>query len=147
MNATHKQGHLQQGVIKKFVKNTETQTFFNLLTGPELFDVIESNLPNHRERRFPPTETLAMFLSQALNSDSSCQQVVNDMVLSRASCGLSWQSTNTGSYCKARARLPTELICCLLTHIGSYLSDHSPIDWRWQGRSVKLIDGHYSGIT
>lgn len=37
--------------------------FFNLLTSPELLDRVKAILPEHRERVFPPTETLSMFLS------------------------------------------------------------------------------------
>jgi hypothetical protein len=39
---------------------------FNPLTGPRLLDEVEALLPEHRERLFPPTETLSMFLAQAL---------------------------------------------------------------------------------
>jgi hypothetical protein len=34
---------------------------FNLRTGPQLLDRVEALLPEHRERLFPPTETLSMF--------------------------------------------------------------------------------------
>jgi len=51
---------------------------FNLLTGPQLFDRVEALLPDHRERLFPPTETLSMFVAQVLSEDGSCQQAVND---------------------------------------------------------------------
>ena len=50
-------------------------TFFNLLTGPGLLSAVEDLLPEHRERSFPPTETLSMFLSQAMNADRSCQNI------------------------------------------------------------------------
>jgi Transposase DDE domain len=54
------------------------------LTGPELFEVVEWALPPHRERQYPPTETLSMFLAQALNAYRSCQKVVNDRSVSGA---------------------------------------------------------------
>ena len=43
----------------------DTQGFFNLLTSPELLSVVEDQLPEHRERHYPPTLTLSMFLGQA----------------------------------------------------------------------------------
>ena len=58
---------------------------FNLLTGPQLLDRVEGLLPEHRERLFAPTETLAMFLAQVLSADGSCQQAVNDARQSSAS--------------------------------------------------------------
>ena len=45
-------------------ENTDACGFFNLLTGPRLLDDVEELLPEHRERLFPPTETLSMFMAQ-----------------------------------------------------------------------------------
>jgi hypothetical protein len=39
--------------------------------GPALLDDVESLLPEHRERVFPPTETLAMFMAQSLSPHGS----------------------------------------------------------------------------
>jgi hypothetical protein len=50
--------------------------FFNVLTGEELLDVTEAQLPEHRERLYPPTVTLSMFLRQALDPDPSCQRAI-----------------------------------------------------------------------
>ncbi|MDB6042344.1 MAG: family transposase [Gammaproteobacteria bacterium] len=47
---------------------------FNLLTGPELLKMTETYQPEHRERLYPPTVTLSMFIKQALESDRSCQR-------------------------------------------------------------------------
>ena len=68
----------QQQRVLQHVDNTDSYAMFNLLTGPRLLDRVEALLPNHRERLFPPTETLSMFLAQALSTDGSCRQVVND---------------------------------------------------------------------
>lgn len=43
---------------------------FNLLTSDALVDTVEALLPPHRERLFPPTETLAMFITQALSMNN-----------------------------------------------------------------------------
>jgi hypothetical protein len=61
----------------------------------------------HRQRLYPPTETLAMFMAQAINADRSCQHAVNEWVVIRQSAGLGAVSTNTSAYCRARQRLPT----------------------------------------
>jgi len=39
--------------------------FFNLVTGPELLEITDARLPEHRERLYPPTVTLAMFMKHA----------------------------------------------------------------------------------
>jgi hypothetical protein len=77
----------------------------NLPTGPELLEVTESHLPEHRERLYPPTVTLSMFMRQALDADGSCQKAVNGWTAQRRAEGLSVQSVRTGGYCKARERL------------------------------------------
>ena len=46
----------------------DTFSFFNLLTSDALLDTVERLLPAHRERLYPPTETLSMFLAQALSA-------------------------------------------------------------------------------
>jgi hypothetical protein len=63
----------QQRRVRHQAANTDSYAFFNLLTGPRLFEQVESLLPEHRERLFAPTETLSMFLAQTLSADRSCQ--------------------------------------------------------------------------
>jgi len=132
---------LQQQQIRRQLGRADIFTFFNLLTGPELFEPLEALLPAHRERRFPPTETLAMFLRQALSDDRSCQRAVNDAVVARIAGHLPRCSTRTGAYCRARQRLPTPLIAALTRHSGRHVTDRASPTWQWRGRAVRLIDG------
>jgi hypothetical protein len=115
--------------------------FFNVLTGPELLQVTEAALPEHRERLYPPTVTLSMFVRQALAADPSCQRAVNGWAASRAAEGLSVQSVRTGGYCRARQRLPLSMVQALTLESGRLLSTRSLHGWRWRGRTVKLLDG------
>lgn len=119
--------------------------FFNALTGPQLLQITEAHLPEHRERLYPPTVTLSMFLHQTLAADSSCQHAVNAWAASRASEGLSPHSVRTGAYCRARARLPLSMAQELARHTGRELAQQALMGWRWRGRSVKLLDG--TGIS
>ena len=137
----NRQSCVQQQRIHSHVKNSDSYTFFNLLTCPELLDEVESLLPEHRERLFPPTETLSMFLSQALSTDRSCQKAVNDAAVQRWSGGLPPCSTHTGGYCHARQRLPVEMVSTLTRHTGQLIAVHTPAAWHWQGRPVRLVDG------
>ncbi len=54
--------HQQRG-LRCRASNSDAYEFFNLLTSPDLLDEVEAQLPEHRERLFPPTETLSMFFS------------------------------------------------------------------------------------
>lgn len=49
----------QQRRIRRRAGQSDAYVFFNLLTSPELLDRVESLLPGHRERLFPPAETLS----------------------------------------------------------------------------------------
>jgi len=86
-----------------------------------------------------------MFMMQALNEDGSCQKVVNAWAARREAEGLSANSIGTGSYCKARQRLPIGMVMALTRASGRLLSTQAPVPWLWQGRKVKLVDG--SGIS
>ncbi len=131
----------QQRRVRTHARNSDAYAFFNLLTGPELFDQVESLLPPHRERRFPPTETLSMFLAQALSADRSCQKAVDEAAVKRLVAGLTPCSTHTGAYCRARKRLPEEMVHTLARHTGRWVAAHAPESWRWRGRRVRLVDG------
>ena len=103
MSSNNKQRGCKQQRIQTLVKNSDSYSFFNLLTGPELLEKVEQLLPEDcRERQFPPTETLSMFLAQAMSEDRSCQKAVDDAAIKRVVGGLSPCSTATGGYCQAR---------------------------------------------
>jgi hypothetical protein len=119
--------------------------FFNVLAGPELLAKTEEHLPAHRERLYPPTVALSMFMKQALNTDRSCQNAVNGWAAQRAAEGLAVRRVGTSGYCQARQRLPLEMVKSLAHEVGRLLSERAPIGWSWRGRRVKLVDG--TGIS
>nr|WP_051079927.1 hypothetical protein [Thioalkalivibrio thiocyanodenitrificans] len=65
MHPTRRACAHQQRRVRRCATHTDSYQFFNLLTSPDLLEPLESLLPDHRERLFPPTETLSMFLAQA----------------------------------------------------------------------------------
>jgi Transposase DDE domain len=131
----------QQRHLRHRARHSDAYAFFNLLTGPELLTQVESLLPEHRERLFPPTETLSMFLSQALSADRSCQRAVNEAAVKRLIGGLPVCSTHTGGYCRARARLPLSMLSGLTQHTGRAMTAKAPGAWHWCGHPVRLVDG------
>ena len=131
----------QQGRVRRQAEQSDAYAFFNLLTSPALLDEVESLLPEHRERLFPPTETLSMFLSQALSADRSCQRAVNEAAVKRLIGGLPRASTHTGAYCRARARLPQTMPASLVRHTGQAMTAKAPAAWHWRGHPVRLVDG------
>ena len=131
--------------VERCAQASHSVDFFNVLTGPELFELTEAHLPEHRERLYPPTVTLSMFIKQSLDEDGSCQKAVNTWAAQRVAEGLSAQSVDTGGYCKARQRLPVAMIKALTRETGGLLCAQADSDWRWHGRTVKLVDG--TGIS
>jgi hypothetical protein len=133
--------HQRRSSIGRRARATEAVEFFNVLTSAELLETTEALLPEHRERLYPPTVTLSMFMRQVLEADGSCQKAVNGWAAQRAADGLRACSVRTGGYCRARQRLPVEMISALARETGRLLNEKALVPWLWRGRSVKLVDG------
>ena len=133
--------HQRRRSIERRARSTQAVEFFNILTSPELLQTTEALLPEHRERLYPPTVTLSMFMRQALEADGSCQKAVNGWAAQRAADGLSACSVRTGGYCRARQRLPLEMVSALTRQSARLLSEKALAPWLWRGRAVKLVDG------
>jgi hypothetical protein len=141
MHNNRRSSRLQRHRIRQRSRAVQSYEFFNLLTDDTLLETVEQALPPHRERIFPPTVTLSMFLAQTLNPDASCRATVSRHAVERIANGLTPCSTVTGAYCKARQRLPLEMVQPLLRATGALLAKESAAAWQWHGRAVKLVDG------
>ena len=134
-----------QSKIGRRAKATEAVEYFNVLTSPELLEATEELMPEHRERLYPPTVTLSMFMRQVLEADHSCQKAVNGWAAQRVADGLKPMSVRTGAYCRARQRLPVTMLSGLTRETGRQLNELADPGWGWRGRPVKLVDG--TGIS
>ena len=119
----------------------DTDAFDQALGNQEITAVVSKLVAPHRERIYPPLDTLRLFVGQVLSADRACQDVVGRRLSERIAQGQSVSALNTGSYCDARKRLPITLPVTLGTLIGERLESMTPSAWRWQGRPVKLFDG------
>lgn len=59
MHTNHSAVKHQQHRISAHHNKLDALVFFNQLTSAQLYERVESLLPDHRERTFPPTETLS----------------------------------------------------------------------------------------
>lgn len=142
MSSNSKLVRCKQQRIQNQASNSDSYSFFNLLTGPDMLSKVEELLPcEYRERLFPPTETLSMFLAQAMSEDRSCQKAVDDAAIKKLVGGLTPCSTATGGYCLARQRLPLDMVSTLARYTGELINRQVPAQWRWHGKRVHLIDG------
>jgi hypothetical protein len=73
----------QQDCLRRVQSRVDSNLFFNTLTDEAMFEKLESLQPHHRQHLYPPTETLAMFIAQAINADRSCQHALNEWVVIR----------------------------------------------------------------
>lgn len=116
--------------------------FSDILSSASLQKVVEEEVPsNCRDRIFPPLVTLSAFIFQVLGQDHSCGDAVACVLADRVSRGEEPCSEDTSPYCRARKRLPENLILRLLRETGLKLHQQSNEEWMWKGRSVKLVDG------
>src|SRR5699024_6603672 len=120
--------------VQHYAHNSDVFGFFNLLTRPELLDGVAAQLPAHRERVFPPTETLSVFLAQVMSVDGSCQHIVNQAATQRLLTELPLCSTHTGGYCRARMRLPLPMVRELARQAGQFVANQAASGGRWRGR-------------
>jgi hypothetical protein len=128
--------HQRRRHIARCSESSEAVEFFNVLTSKELLQTTEALLPEHRERLYPPTVALSMFMRQTLEADGSCQKAVNGWAAQRAADGLHPCSVRTGGYCRARQRLALQMVSGLARHTGRLLSEKSHAHWLWRGRAV-----------
>lgn len=120
-------GAQQQRCVAKQVQESDVNGFFNILTGPKLMNLVEEQLPEHRERQYPSTAVLSMFLAQIMSADGSCQNAVNEVNVNRLLGGMSAFSASTGGYCSARKRLPLDMVRTWAQQTGELLNTVGPL--------------------
>ncbi len=130
--------------IKSLVKgfcHTERLPFKKFLSVERISELVDNLVPKGRNRIYPPVVTLCAFISQALSADHSCREAVARVIAERVCEGKAACSQDDSAYCRARQRLPEELLKQLMKETGACLDTQSKLQWQWKGRSVKLVDG------
>jgi hypothetical protein len=116
--------------------------FMNELSNNTKFKaIIEYYMPEYRDRFYPPLVTLRLFLQQVLGADKTCHQTVLQYQAECIARSKPTPSGNTAAYCKARHRIPTDLVTSLAKQLGSSLHASADNRLKWYGRSVKMVDG------
>lgn len=115
--------------------------FAELLPAEYLGRLLQEQDAFFYDRLYTPLVTLAMFLSQCQDADSSQRQAVARLIAHRVAQQRPACSSQTGAYSKARQRLPEKLVAELTRYTGKQLLTEAPAGWSWHGRDVKIIDG------
>jgi hypothetical protein len=121
--------------------HTPQLPFHDLLEPDTVAEVLEQNHVTFRDRIFTPLITLWAFLSQVLSPDHSCREAVARLIAFRVARGQKPCGPETGSYCKARQRLPLKVVTDLARGRARQLEEKTEDSWPWKGRSVHLVDG------
>lgn len=92
---------------------------------------------------YTPPVTLWAMLSQMLftGQQRSCVAAVVRVAAFYAMLGREVCSTNTGAYCRARAKVSEGVVRRLTLHVARDCEAQVPAAWRWKGRNVRLVDG------
>lgn len=132
MNHNKKIINLQKNISLNKLKNSNLD-FIQRFTAQHKL----TNTLNNRNRIYTPEKTLAMFVLQSLNQDSSCQNRVNKLALARADK----TSISTSGYCQARNRLSTLAITNLTKEIAIKNEQRVDLQWMFRKKNIYLIDG------
>ena len=83
------------------------------------------------------------FISQVLRDgkEASCQAAVARIVVYNQQQGTDVPTSDTGDYCRARAKLSEAALRDLTTEIGAELEERADVQWLWKGLHAKLVDG------
>jgi hypothetical protein len=120
------------------------QQLDGLLTTPHLPQALLQPRPfRRRQRLYPLSVTLKMFLTQCLSNDPSCRTAVATAKergwLPQAA------SPDTGAYCRARDQLSSSGLAAWVERTGSTLENLSQPEQLWRGRRMRVVAG--TGIT
>ncbi len=126
----------------RFARN-DGLPFADVLTEARVHDVLNEHGVRYRDRVFNPVTTIWGFLSQVLSDDQSCNDAVTRIIAHRAASGQATCSPNNASYCNARGRLPTAVLCTLAKRTARELQAAAAEEWKWNGRSVFIADGSH----
>ena len=139
-STSHAAGDQANAVRNQFAEQTGLP-FLELLSASEVESTCRSRSHRWRNRIYTPWITMGMFLSQILSSDQSCGDALERFQNYRKNRGLPPVANDTVSYCDARQRLPEEVVWELARRSGQSIHNKADVEWLFQGRPVKLLDG------
>jgi hypothetical protein len=129
-------------VRARFARN-EGLPFADILTESRIREVLDEHGVQFRDRVFSPVTTIWGFLGQVLSEDRSCRDTVSRIIAHRTANGMPSCSPSTASYCNARSRIHPSVLSTLAKRTAEELQASIDDQWKWNGRSVFIVDGSY----
>jgi hypothetical protein len=131
----------QVNSLRTGAKEAEELPFANVLPVEPIEEAVRHQGVGCRQRLFTPVITVLLWLFQAISADKSCAAAVRQFAALLVGAGRRPCSGESDAYCKARQRLPLEVIEQLARQVGRQGQEQAEEGWRWKGRRVKLVDG------
>ena len=97
-----------------------------------------------RRRIFSKENTFWAFLSQVLDADGGCKEVIRKLQAYASVKGIKVPSSSTASYCMARTKLDEQMLSDILDHTADRL-ENMPETGLLNNRRVIVVDG--TGVT
>jgi hypothetical protein len=141
MDPTRRRLSRQMNCLRSQFAQCDGLAFAEVLPPEHLVQALREEGACWRDILYTPLLTLWAFLSQVISADDSCRATVARVLAWLVAQGEPPCSPNTDPYCKARKRLPENLLRRLLRQTGRTLHEQVPTTWLWKGRRVKVVDG------
>ena len=126
--------------IKELIEKNEIR-LHDVFSDEDIHRLCDELNVEFRERCFTPAVTLGLFVSHSLSRGDACSTVVTRFNRERKRNHLPPVSEDASAYCKARAKLPVELIDRLSNQVVTKTEAKTPDCWKWNGLNVYLVDG------
>jgi Transposase DDE domain len=118
--------------------------FAGVLSGAEVaqaFREAEVGFGTSRTAVYTPPLTLWGWLSQGLHKEKACLAAALRIGVLLVALSRPPGDCDSGTYCRARAKIPYGVLQRLACQVGRRLERQVPTAWLWQGRHVHLADG------
>lgn len=133
-------------LIRQAFMQAEGLPFSEILTEEQIQHAFEKEGESFGQQEddvYTAPLTLWAFLSQVLHSgvERSCNAAVERLRSLCVALGCRAPSPDSGEYCRARAKLPENVLQDLTYQVADELEEQAPKEWLWHGHSVKQVDG------
>lgn len=135
---------LQPAVVEQRIKqllSVDQMRLASVFDDDEVHRVCEEMNLRFRKRNFTPAVVLGLFVSQVLSRGDACSTVMTNFNKERKGRGQPPVREDASAYCKARAKLPVELINRLSDQVAKQSHEKTLQPWKWKGKDVYLVDG------
>lgn len=125
---------LEPQVIEQRIEQlmaTDQMRLSALFTDDDIHQVCSDLKIKFRRREYTPAITLGLFVSQSLSRGDACSTVSTQFNRDRKRDRLVPVSEDGSSYCKARAKLPVELIDILSQRVVEIQKTKALNQWKW----------------